>query len=336
MMNARANPLAELHVAPVCLGAGGECRRASSFQLCIAAILLVLAIGSPRTASPWFPEGHRRVTESAVSILPPSLPEFFRHGREAIGQGAMDPDVIQDRGMVQLRAGEYPEHYLDAELLQGRPLPPTRYEFVELVAWLAREPRGEGKPATKGPAGVGMLPYAVTEGVQRLTIAFAEHRRWPEDPHIQAKTLVYAGLLAHYAGDLSQPLHTTVHYNGRTGPDWVSPRTGFHQQVDALFQRVDFDREAAVEGLELETFDDVFASVLEEFWRSHELVDRVYELEPQLEATRDGGPIAEEVVAFTGQRYRVAARFLASLYLTAWQHSATIELPAWLDRQARN
>ena len=335
MMNARANRVVELCFVPRLSGAGGCSHRAASSLLRAGGVGLLLAICSAQAASPWFPEGHRRVTESAVSILPSSLPEFFRRGGEAIGHGAIDPDVMKLRSMIQLRDGESPEHYLDSELLQGRPLPPTRYEFVELVAWLAREPGAEGGTA-KGPAAAGMLPYSLTEGVQRLTVAFAEHRRWPGDPNIQAKTRVYAGLLAHYAGDICQPLHTTVHYDGRTGPDGASPHTGIHQLVDGLFQQVEFDRGAAVEGVELEVFADVFAAVLDEFWRSHQLVDRIYELEPQLAAVRDGGPISEEVTAFARQRYRVTARFLASLYLTAWKHSATVELPVWLDRQARN
>ncbi len=294
---------------------------------------LVLAVWSAQPATAWFPEGHRRVAESAVSILPDSMPQFFRRGGRAIGQGAIDPDVMKPRTMIQLRDGEYPEHYLDFELLQGRPIPATRYEFLELVAWLAREPRSDGR-GTKGPAGVGTLPYSLTEGVQRLTVAFAEHRRWPDDPDVQARVLVYAGLLAHYAGDLCQPLHTSVHHDGRAGADGVSPHTGIHQKVDGLFQRPDFDSESAVDGLEPEVFDDLFSAMLEEFGRSHRLVDRVYELEPQLPSRENDAPAPPEVKAFRLDRYRVSVRFLASLFLTAWEHSAAVELPIWLDLKA--
>src|SRR5581483_6890740 len=94
---------------------------------------------------------------------------------------------------------EGPEHYLDSELLKDRPLPPTRYRFIALCAELNLD-----------PSKVGLVPYAIAEGTERLAIAFAEHRKWPQNPYIQQKALVYAGRLAHYSCDLCMPLHTTI------------------------------------------------------------------------------------------------------------------------------
>ena len=59
------------------------------------------------------------------------------------------------------------------------------------------------------------LPYSIAEWTQRLTIAFAEHRNDPENPHVRAKCLVFAGILSHYAADLHMPLHTSIHWDGR-------------------------------------------------------------------------------------------------------------------------
>lgn len=282
----------------------------------------------------WHTQGHRIATEAAVDSLPASLPRFFRDGAETVAHSSIDPDLFKPDGFPELNAGESPEHYLDVELLGGRPFPPTRYDLIKLVTWLGSEPGGEA--IEFGPAQTGMLPYSIVEGAQRLTVVFAEHRRFPHNPRIQAKALVYAGILAHYAGDLCQPLHTTVHHNGRANPDGSSPRTGIHHQVDVLFERGGFDRSGALEGLELEVFEDFMSAVKSEFADSHALVETVYELEPLLPAREDQvSPLPPAVRVFTEQRYRAAVRFTASLFLTAWEKSAEVELPGWLIRDKK-
>ncbi|MEZ5332169.1 MAG: hypothetical protein R2991_08995 [Thermoanaerobaculia bacterium] len=163
-----------------------------------------------------------------------------------------------------------------------------------------------------------------------MTVAFAEHRRWPRNRHVREKALLYAGWLAHYAADLCQPLHTTVHHDGRALADLSTPHSGIHERVDALFERVAFDRASAVRGAAIRRFTDLQGSVLAELAASHSLVDRVYELEDALDPDVVGDP---RVTAFTRERYRAAAGFVASLFWTAWQDSATVEIPSWLDRQ---
>ena len=133
-------------------------------------------------------------------------------------------------------------------------------------------------------------------------MVFAEHRRWPHNPDIQAKALVYAGIVAHYAGDLCQPLHTTIHHNGRANPDGSSPGTGLHHQVDVLFEREGFDRAKAIDGIELEAYEDLMAAVSRQFDDSHALVEVVYDLEPLLPERADQkSPLPPAVRAFTSQ-----------------------------------
>ncbi len=49
--------------------------------------------------------------------------------------------------------------------------------------------------------------------------------------------LFYAGWLGHYVGDGSQPLHTTIQYNGWTGPNPNGYTTGhqIHYQFEGPF-----------------------------------------------------------------------------------------------------
>lgn len=281
--------------------------------------LLPLLAGSASPAAAWLVEGHRRVAADAVRLLPREIPAFFRAGALAVGHSAVDPDVWKVRETARLRDREGPDHYLDSELLEGRALPSLRSEYQALLA-------GLDLPGSQ----VGYLPYTVVEATERLTLAFAEHRRWPRNRHVRAKALVYAGLLAHYAADLCQPLHTTIHHDGRALAAGGSPHTGLHERVDGLFERVRFDRATAVRGVAPRPFEDLWGGVLAQLDRSHGLVERVYELEAAIaeEAPSDPG-----VVAFTRERYREAAGFVASLLRTAWQDSARLELPAWIDRR---
>jgi hypothetical protein len=275
-------------------------------------------------ASAWFVEGHRRVAIDAVRLSAPTLPSFFREGAAAVGEGAVDPDVLKAPGTPALRDVESPEHFFDWERLEGRPLPGLRSQYLRLMSSLRRD-----------PAATGTLPYAILEGTDRLTLAFAEHRRWPADPLIRGKLLLWAGHLAHYAADLCQPLHTTIHHDGRLRPDGSSPGSGIHQEVDALFESVPFDRAAAVRGIVTAPAGDLRAALLEELAASHRLVDVVYQLETSLPPRAAGRPWPASTVDFTAERYRAAVRFVAILFHTAWERSAAIELPGWLERPGR-
>ena len=183
------------------------------------------------------------------------------------------------------------------------------------------------------PEKVGFLPYALAEWTQRLAVAFAEHRSWPSSPLINDKCLVYAGFIAHYAQDMCQPLHLTIHYNGRANPDGSSSRTGIHQQVDGLIQFLKLKPEAMARGQKVEPYDDLMEAIFDQIDTGRELIDLVYELEPDLPDLEGEKwtPVAS-VEQFATGRAREATRFTAALYLTAWRMSEKIELPSWLDR----
>ncbi len=297
--------------------------------------VLVPCILAPRLALAWHAPGHDLATRTALvagraapapvaaASQPGALPAFFPAGVETIAHCSADPDnFTRPIGPPMLHAAEAPEHYFDLELVEGLAPPGGRYDFLEQL--FARKLK---------PAQVGLLPYAVTEWTQRLTVAFAEHRRWPDDPAIRAKCLVYAGLLAHYAEDLCQPLHTTVHYDGRVaaggGP---SPRSGIHMKLDALLGKLAVNPEDAARDVRPVVFENVFAAALDEIRRGHALVDKVYELEKDIPAYEAALVADSKAAEFARERLRVTATFTASLFLTAWRDSARIQLPEWHHR----
>jgi hypothetical protein len=291
---------------------------------CTLVIALVIILAAQADA--WHHEGHHLIALAAVRALPDKpggVPRFFRDGAATIAHLSIDPDMMRNPAAPRLSASIAPEHYIDVELLQGRKPPKLRSQYVRML--------GELKVA---PDQAGFLPYALTEWTEALTIAFAEHRKWPDNPHIRIKCLVYAGYLAHYAGDLHQPLHTTIHFNGRA-VDGKSPNSGIHAKVDDLLHRFKLD-DIEVDREKLRGFDDAFASVLAEIDASHKLVDKVYELEPLLPGVKQKVELDPKVRAFALERAAASTKLTATLMLTAWEKSAKVVIPAYMDRAAQD
>jgi hypothetical protein len=296
----------------------------------VLSALITLMAAAPARA--WHDEGHVFAAVAAIEALGANdAPAFFRtpQSAAAIGHGSLDPDVHCDHGTDALRDAEAPQHFLDLEMLQGRELPATRHAFIDLCEELRIEPRK-----------VGYVPYAITELTQRLTLTFVELRRWPDDPFIQSKALVYAGNLAHYAADLHMPLHTSVHFNGRVprkaDGTWGSgPRSDIHARVDSLPTKLPYNV-MFTPAIELgEVPAELWPYVVSQFMQSHAHVDRVYAMQAKLPEVRDVTPLSDpEVKAFTIERSRAAAVFLANLYRIAWRDSAKLQPANWLDRDA--
>ncbi|MBT3270563.1 hypothetical protein HN371_25705 [Candidatus Poribacteria bacterium] len=287
-----------------------------------AAGLVLFALQGPAQA--WWPEGHAIVTRAAVRSLGDDMPGFFRDGEAMIAHAVKDPDIIKNRAVPQLNATEGPDHYLDLELLQGRDLPPTRGEFVALCQELEANPKY-----------VGFLAYSVAEWTQRLAVAFAEHRKWPDNPYVQSKALVYAGILAHYANDAGQPLHLTIHFDGRVPEGGRPPHNGIHEKVDGLIQGHDLTEEDLASDTPPAACEDLMAGIMATVDESRTHIDAVYELEAALLSDED--PSEEDAAAIRAlalDRGKASALFTAVVFETAWAISESVSLPSWIDRSS--
>ena len=288
----------------------------------LALFTILLLLGN--TAWGWWSNGHGILTRAAVKALPDEIPEFFRAGERFVAHCAFDPDISKNRGAPHVSGSEHAEHYLDLELLQGRSLPKSRYEFTQLCADLGIRPEK-----------VGFVPYALAEWTERLAIAFAEHRKWPDNSFIHNKCLVYAGFIAHYAQDMCQPLHLTIHFDGRREPDGTVLHKGIHEKVDALIEFLEMEPTDLARDHRIESLDSLMEEILKAFEAGHAMIDQVYELADSLPfvGSTDWTPVPA-VIDFANGRARESVRFTASLYLTAWKLSEKIKLEGWLDRGA--
>lgn len=293
----------------------------------VASIVGLGVLGTAPAGMAWSSGGHRLVTAAAVESLDSLALPLSSSAMTAIVGASVQPDLMRARELPALRAIEAPRHFLDLEILQGSPLPETRWEYLGLLTRIAET--GDGLLRPGGDISqVGTLPYAIVEGTQRLAAIFAQLRVRPDSPDLQAMAAHQAGFVAHYAQDLCQPLHTTVHHNGRAMEDGSSPHTGIHGRVDGLIHSIPVHRETA-ERRRPQVLDPLFPAVLAALHESHSQVDRVYELTDKMAQLESGGEADPDLAEFANERFQLAVDFTADLIRTAWHLSASVELDGW-------
>jgi len=198
----------------------------------------------------WGSTGHRLIGRLAVEALPAELPAFLRGeaAAQAVGELAREPDRWKGAGKVH-DTGRDPAHFLDlgddGRVLGGpalAALPPTREAFETAL-------RAVGADSWKA----GWLPYSVLDAWQQLakdfaywrvdtaaarTVADAAHRAWFVGDAAEREALILRdlGVLGHYVGDGSQPLHVSEHFNG-WGP-FPNPEGFTQDKVHAPFEGV--------------------------------------------------------------------------------------------------
>ena len=291
-----------------------------SALLLSCACALPLAI-SAKPARAWWPEGHSIIAAGAVQALPNEVPIWFRAGAGQIAHDAQDPDVQKDRTLPVMTEREYPQHFFDWELVGMETLPPSRKEFYADCA-----KRGIN------PFDVGELPYSLAEWTQRLTMDFAEARQYPGNAYIQNKALVTAGILSHYSGDATMPLHVTNDHDGRTKPDGSSPKSGIHAKVDSLIEKLKLTPTQLAVDQTITPLPALWPAIETQMRETYGHIDQTYALESQLPPDKGDYTASPAVQAFALERARTASRFTAQLFLTAWRDSANVKLPSWLNR----
>lgn len=270
----------------------------------------------------WGVKGHQLVHRVGIEELPDEVPGFLKEAADRVVAMATRPDRWKMRELPHLRNSVRPEHYVSLERLDGRELPDNRYAYITMLDREQLVPEGE-------PQWNGTLPYAIAELYQQLVAEFAFWRgAGGAEKHQAAENVIYtAGVLGHYLGDATQPLHTTVHHDGwderaQANPEGFRTRRGLHSEfetrlvnrvVDETAVRERLRPPAPVSGDPLE-----WASGL--LQESHELVDDLYRLEKQGKLT---GSDTEGNTFVTDRVARGAEVFRDVLY-GAWLESARV------------
>lgn len=313
-----------------------------------AAALISLAL----SAHAWDYEGHRLVNQIALASLPTNFPAFVftPEARERIAFLAGEADRWRNTPDLSLKHCNSPDHYIDLEQLEEYDLKPEelplfRYEFVGMLA-VSRatqpgrfEPIDPAKNADHTRELPGLLPWAIAENYAKLKSgfsylkAFEQYGGTPEEiANAKANIIYIMGVMGHYAGDASQPLHTTVHHAGWVGdnPKGYTTWQGFHQWIDGGY----FNKVGIPEVNELKSKirpagrlrlgerqagpEETMASVVQFIEATFQQVEPLYQLDKarELSGKDENGLRGKE---FLTKQLISGGQMLGDLWYCAWQ-----------------
>ncbi|HEX8470771.1 MAG TPA: S1/P1 Nuclease [Brevundimonas sp.] len=309
-------------------------------RIALAAVAMLAVAVPAAQVDAWGSTGHRMIGVAAVRALPDSLPAFIR-GMDAaaeVGEISREPDRSKGAGQPHDRERDTAHfvdlddtgHVMTANGLSIDALPNLKSEYdAQLLA-----------------AGIkvddaGYLPYAIMDGWQQLVRDFAywrvlsaiearevdpAKRAWYREDRLRREALTRRdmGILSHYVGDGSQPLHTSIHFNGwgdYPNPEGFTNSRQTHGTFEGGFVRrnVRLDMvEAAMAAPMLDGFE-MKRSIVSYLKTGVGQVVPFYTLE-KAGAFAEGDPRG---VVFATERVAAGAAELRDLTILAWQASET-------------
>jgi hypothetical protein len=299
-------------------------------------------------AGAWDYEEHHAINELALASLPADFGGFkltpaLKH---RIAFLAGEPDRWRNVGDLPLKHFNGPDHYIDLEDLKlygltPETLPLMRYDFVAIIA---RErgahpdkfpPIDPARDADHTRELSGFLPWAITENYEKLKSCFSYLKTFqkyggtPEEiANAEANIAYVMGVMGHYIGDGSQPLHTTMYANGWIGSNphgYTTSRT-FHAWIDGGYFRqtggVDVGKLAgkihpAERIKNAGQPDGMFRDAVSYIVEQNKRVGPLYELDKEGKLTGEGDKGLEGRSLLEGQLVQ-AGQMLGDIWYTAW------------------
>lgn len=264
--------------------------------LCAIAIFAIVP-----AARAWDSGTHRMIAALAVGALPASaLKDALAANQRALESDAVAPDtILRDR----YGHAESIRHYIDLERYGANPLSALS---PDLSTMLSRYGKYRVDKA-------GTLPWTIESEAALVREA------WQRGDC--AGVVTHSGYLAHYVGDASQPLHTTIRH------DCSRAQRGCHERIEnaANHRTREIERAAAPE-VRVTAIAGVWPAAIAEISRSHALAGRI--IADDRAARASGGGSAEYASAlfandsalFSGQ-IADAASTLASIWLYEWKQA---------------
>ncbi|MGA9658801.1 MAG: hypothetical protein WBQ60_06850 [Asticcacaulis sp.] len=306
----------------------------------IALTVVTIGLVVAGSAGAWGSTGHRIVGEEALRALPVYMPDFLRSeaGVTDAGEYAREPDRWRGSGAVH-DAERDPAHFMDlddegltAAGLSLDQLPKTRPDYEAALRAKGIDPSKEG-----------YLPYATIDAYQQVIkdMAYwrvlklmegretdAAKKAWYHADRVRREdlTLRDIGILAHYVGDATQPMHLSIHYNGWgkfPNPEGYTTDK-IHVPLEAPYVTAHIDSHAV--RTHMPAYEACTAPietcVATRLKRNFTFLIPLYKLE------KDGG-FAEgdpRGVTFMAERLGQGAGDLRDMLVDAWRESTTMSL----------
>jgi hypothetical protein len=301
--------------------------------------ILLCTLLTAGCALAWGVRGHHEINRAAIESLDPAEQQLLLAQKDYIVYMAPIPDSYRTAAEPFLKIFEDPNHGWFVE--QSRELmsqpPRSRYEFVVQLYSQYQQ----SKDKLTNVRWTGTMPYAAVEHYERIKAAFRrlrQARAQKEDTRfVSQEAATYIGLLGHYIGDGSQPLHISIHHDGWQGdnPKGYTTDPRIHGRMESQF----------VDLIEVKSSDltprigeplvyaDPFQAIVDHYLKAGGLTEQVYQID------RDGGwadrqnKAARELVL---QQLAGGAEVMRNLIHTAWVKSEAPSVPRGGGNDPRN
>ncbi len=255
-------------------------------------------------ARAWDSATHRAIAHLAVEALPPSPLKSILAGNEA----ALEAHAVEPDSVLKARYGKAEErrHYVDIEMFGSDP-------------WSALDPdirKTQRRFGYRTVERAGTLPWTIEAVSEQLESA------WRSGDCDAALRL--SGYLAHYVGDASQPLHSTISYDG-----YVRDR-GIHARIELAVDHSLGELEpTAAREIRIEDINDTWTPALAEIRDANGLVGEVVRDDRTVREAGDysrsdyqRAMMRQDGAMFARQIAR-ASSVLASIWLYEWHRAGS-------------
>jgi len=258
------------------------------------------------------------INRLAIEAATSKLPEFMSASREHIIYNGPEPDRWRTEGRTSvMNTAQAEDHFFDSELWGPiSTIEADRYSFMEKVA-------AKKVDLVK----IGYLPYAIVENYEKLVNAFRFWRtaKTAEDRESARENAVYvAGVLGHYVGDSTMPMHLSVEYNGwldtSPNPKGYTKDRGFHSRYEALYVDAAINEDAVRRKVQPpQRLSNVWDAIKQNLIQSFSELEPAYDMEKAGEFNPQQ-PRSKGTEFITNQLAR-ASTMLGNLWYTAWLES---------------
>jgi hypothetical protein len=287
-------------------GQAGRSRRTNRAGFALLAVFAILPAGS---AHAWDSATHRLITRLAVNALPPSqLRNAFEASSAALQEYSVEPDSV-----LKARYGkaEARRHYINIEYYDRYSKDP--FSFLD-----------QNRQAMERRVGLrlmnraGTLPWTIEE------LAGASAQAWRRGEC--AEMIRQSGYLAHYVGDASQPLHTTIRYDG------YRRDRGIHARIESAVDRsVNAIGAEAAPQVRVVEISGVWTLEIGEMRQSYGLVQAAIDADRAARRTAGDRGVAyahaliEQHGAMFATQIARGASALASIWLYEWKQAGSLD-----------
>ncbi len=252
----------------------------------------------------WDAGTHREIAYLAVQTLPPSpLKNLFVKNLSQLEYFSVQPDVIRAKYGDE---SEKIRHYIDLEYYGTEP-------FDALVPDRNAMNRRFGASTLLRS---GTLPWTIVDFSDAL------EQQWSRGDCNELLRL--AGFLAHYVADASQPLHTTMHYDGYEGDRGVHAR--IEGAVDDEVRKLSLSVQGQAHLVEI---DSVWQTAIAEIRDSNSHITELLKADraARRQSSRSRSAYDDALMSrarpmIVGQIAR-AASVLASIWLYEWKRAGS-------------